>query len=165
MQRQNHDQDGLKGSLMVKNVYINFLFNFQEKQVYVNRWIYIGMTFNWQYETFRLFHDNYYYSKNLATNLRIRNMRVYFRIAGTLERNDNDMCQIPSSSAETLQGAISDMYFFDKQLSNSLMKDAFPQFSTLIVEPKDYRIYSNHFWSSINGVTVVPTLYSNDKYK
>ena len=126
--------------------------------------MYIGMTFHWEYETFRLFHDSYYSSKNLVTNLRIRDMKVYFRIGGTLERNDKDICEIPSSSAETLQGAISDIYFFEEQLSTSLMKDAFTQFSILIVEPKNYKLHPAHFQSSINGVTVVPTIYSNDKY-
>ena len=91
-------------------------------------------------------------------------MKVYFRIGGTLERNDKDICEIPSSSAETLQGAISDIYFFEEQLSTSLMKDAFTQFSFLIVEPKNYKLHPDHFRSSINGVTVVPTIYSNDKY-
>ena len=126
--------------------------------------MYIGMTFHWEYETFRLFHDSYYSSKNLVTNLRIRDMKVYFRIGGTLERSDKDICEIPSSSAETLQGAISDIYFFEEQLSTSLMKDAFTQFSFLIVEPKNYKLHPDHFRSSINGVTVVPTIYSNDKY-
>ena len=126
--------------------------------------MYVGITFHWEYETFRLFHDNFYDSKNLLTNLRIKDMKVYFRIGGTLERSDRDVCEVPSSPTETLQGAISDMYFFNEQLSTSLMKDAFTQFSALIVEPKNYKIHPDQFWSSINEVTVVPTVYSNDKY-